>query len=216
MSYLSANCLTRRIFDFPTRRFHTLVLSLAHAGGPATLAIAWESQVSLYKGWSVCLNEDISTEPLIHSVGWPFCFCSNLTQLCPTIVIDIQLNMVNELHYPMAAYQQQRTPQSHPLMFQYHLFPPYLEPIKIHHITSCTFSSAVWINSLATLSMDDSMSFGRGSPLSNKAILSTIHFLPTARSSLTNFRYFWASNGCISYTHAHPIRYTEWKIGIQT
>ena len=134
--------------------------------------------------------------------------------LCKAIWLD----MINELLYPTCtpAYQQQRTRWSRPLMSQYHLFPPYLEPIKIHYITPCTFCFEAWLSSLAILSICESMSFGRGSPLSSKAILSTIHFLPTARSSWIDLQYFWTSNGWNSCAHVHVVQNTEWKISIQT
>ena len=57
---------------FATCWFHTLVVSLAHTGGPATFAITQEPQVSLYKARGVCLCRDISAQRLIHSMGWPF------------------------------------------------------------------------------------------------------------------------------------------------
>ena len=48
LSYPSTKFLTgrmRMIRDFVTHQFLTLALSLAHIGGPATFAIAQESQV---------------------------------------------------------------------------------------------------------------------------------------------------------------------------
>ena len=40
----------KTICDFDTHQFRTLARSLAHGRGPATFAIAWESQESLYEG----------------------------------------------------------------------------------------------------------------------------------------------------------------------
>ena len=69
----------RIICEFGTQRFRTMAVFLAHAGCPATLAIARESQVSLYKVRSIRLRRDISTQHVIHSMGWPFGFGGNPT-----------------------------------------------------------------------------------------------------------------------------------------
>ena len=47
--------------QFATHQFHTLAISFAHTGGPATFTDAQESQVSFYKDSRVCLCGDIST-----------------------------------------------------------------------------------------------------------------------------------------------------------
>ena len=64
---------TKNNLHIATHRFHTLLVSLIHAGGLATFAIVQEPQVSLLKVRSICLCGDISTQHAIHSMKWPFC-----------------------------------------------------------------------------------------------------------------------------------------------
>ena len=68
----------KSVYDIATHLFHTLMVVFVHTGGPTILAIAGESLVCFYKGWSVSLCGDISSQPVIHQWGGHFVLVATL------------------------------------------------------------------------------------------------------------------------------------------